>query len=215
MFIYEQVESKREELLSHPLVTNLLSWKWGSYGGYLYYLKLLLYCVFLLFLTAYIIETAPLRFPYRQENCKIDENDLSDSLKTRVFVGMGRYLIVGLSLIHLIFEVNRISWLLNSVLFAFEINIAKMSTCFVATSILESTFGIHFLGEWYGGGCVYSCHNQCCRWCHQLADHSLVSQCISCCRWCRWCRCFMQVLQMLVFFSVVLDFVWFKDELNL
>jgi len=49
------VENKRELLLSHPLVTFLLDYKWQKFGRYIYYFKLALFCIFLLFLTGYTI----------------------------------------------------------------------------------------------------------------------------------------------------------------
>ncbi|XP_067049297.1 transient receptor potential cation channel subfamily A member 1 homolog [Acropora muricata] len=49
------VQNKRELLLSHPLVTFLLDYKWQKFGRYIYYFKLALFCIFLLFLTGYTI----------------------------------------------------------------------------------------------------------------------------------------------------------------
>ncbi|KAL5009533.1 hypothetical protein ScPMuIL_011838 [Solemya velum] len=53
------VTSKREDLLAHPLVTFLLRHKWKSYGRLFYYINFLIYAVFLVFLTAYVVTTEP------------------------------------------------------------------------------------------------------------------------------------------------------------
>ena len=98
-------------MLSHPLVTNLLSWKWDVFGGYLYYAKLILYCIFLFFLSGYILHTAPMRQPFRNENCQLDDAELKDSLLNIVFVKIGRVIILGLAIIHLVLEVSAILFL--------------------------------------------------------------------------------------------------------
>ena len=46
------------KLLSHPLVTYLLRYKWRSFGRGVYYSRLILYVIFLFFLTGYAIVTA-------------------------------------------------------------------------------------------------------------------------------------------------------------
>ncbi|XP_065057285.1 transient receptor potential cation channel subfamily A member 1 homolog isoform X1 [Rhopilema esculentum] len=97
-------ENKREELLSHPLVTNLLAWKWNLFSGHLYYLKLFLYFVFLFFLTGYVLHTAPMRQPFRNENCQINMNKLKNDFFDIIFIRIGTVVIVGLALLHLIFE---------------------------------------------------------------------------------------------------------------
>ena len=45
------------KLLSHPLVTYLLRYKWRSFGRYVYYGRLILYGIFLFFLTGYAMHT--------------------------------------------------------------------------------------------------------------------------------------------------------------
>eukprot|EP00794_Sanderia_malayensis_P000302 gene302-929_t len=72
--LWIMVSSKREEILSHPLVVNLLSWKWNAYGGYL------------------------------NEHCQLMEDDLPDGLHKKFFIEFGRVVIVGLAIIHLVFE---------------------------------------------------------------------------------------------------------------
>ena len=51
------VNHHQEDLLAHPLVTSLLRYKWDSFGRYFYYTNLLLYCIFLTFLTGYVVNT--------------------------------------------------------------------------------------------------------------------------------------------------------------
>lgn len=43
----------RVELLAHPLSQKYLQMKWNSYGKYFHLAKLLLYCIFLTFVTVY------------------------------------------------------------------------------------------------------------------------------------------------------------------
>lgn len=52
-----QVTKERVKLLSHPLVTYLLRYKWRSFGRYVYYGRLILYGIFLFFLTGYAMHT--------------------------------------------------------------------------------------------------------------------------------------------------------------
>jgi hypothetical protein len=49
------VKNNQEDLLAHPLVTSLLRHKWKSFGRYVYYFNLFIYCIFLTFLTGYIL----------------------------------------------------------------------------------------------------------------------------------------------------------------
>ncbi|KAJ7378357.1 hypothetical protein OS493_023612 [Desmophyllum pertusum] len=51
------VTKERVKLLSHPLVTYLLRYKWRSFGRYVYYGRLILYGIFLYFLTGYAMLT--------------------------------------------------------------------------------------------------------------------------------------------------------------
>ena len=54
MYVF-QVQSEAAMLLKHPLVCSLLAYKWKSYGRFFYLTNLLLYLVFLSFLTAYAL----------------------------------------------------------------------------------------------------------------------------------------------------------------
>ncbi|XP_067947890.1 transient receptor potential cation channel subfamily A member 1 homolog isoform X2 [Watersipora subatra] len=49
------VRSAREDLLAHPLVTSLLRHKWHTVGRYFYYFNLILYLVFLIFITGFAL----------------------------------------------------------------------------------------------------------------------------------------------------------------
>ncbi|XP_015765476.1 PREDICTED: transient receptor potential cation channel subfamily A member 1 homolog [Acropora digitifera] len=51
------VTKERVKLLSHPLVTYLLRYKWSSFARYVYYGRLILYGIFLFFLTGYAMHT--------------------------------------------------------------------------------------------------------------------------------------------------------------
>ncbi|XP_074658298.1 transient receptor potential cation channel subfamily A member 1 homolog isoform X1 [Tubulanus polymorphus] len=53
------VQSNREDLLMHPLVTSLLRHKWNSFGRYVYYGNLSFYVIFLTFLTTYTMVAFP------------------------------------------------------------------------------------------------------------------------------------------------------------
>ena len=50
-----KVESKRLNLLTHPLVGSLLHHKWKRFGQYGYFTNLLIYCLFLIFLTTFAL----------------------------------------------------------------------------------------------------------------------------------------------------------------
>ena len=50
-----QVESKQTDLLTHPLVTSLLNYKWVHYGQYLYLANICLYLLFLAFITTFAV----------------------------------------------------------------------------------------------------------------------------------------------------------------
>ena len=99
-----QVAYEREDLVSHPLIQASLNKKWQNFAAYLYYSKLLLYVCFLTFLTGYILVTAPLREPYRAKDCRIVIEDAN--LQMKVFVSFGKYMVIILSLLHLLFEVS-------------------------------------------------------------------------------------------------------------
>ena len=94
-----QVENKRELLLSHPLVTLLLHYKWQKFGRYIYYFKLALFCIFLFFLTGYTIYSTQLN--------KLSKDVLNKSSFPYVFwIDIGRIVIVALAAWHIALEVG-------------------------------------------------------------------------------------------------------------
>lgn len=111
------VKHHQEDLLAHPLVTSLLRYKWDSFGRYFYYLNLLLYCVFVTFLTGYVVTT---KAPYMywkvnsnstatfctDVNMWVKENDqkLPEGVKQPLFAFIGKYVIMGLAALNLIRE---------------------------------------------------------------------------------------------------------------
>nr|KAG5711030.1 hypothetical protein BaRGS_013764 [Batillaria attramentaria] len=98
------VSSKREELLHHPLVMALLSHKWETYGRFFYYTSLSVYCLFLLFLTGYIIQADPPQGftdddqkQIKRDNC----TGLSKNYEQELFSSIGTYVIIVLAAIQL------------------------------------------------------------------------------------------------------------------
>ncbi|KAL5265822.1 hypothetical protein ACHWQZ_G006498 [Mnemiopsis leidyi] len=53
------IKNRRNELLSHPLVTSLVFCKWTAYGRHFYYGNLFLYALYLVFLTIYTLFQVP------------------------------------------------------------------------------------------------------------------------------------------------------------
>ena len=94
-----QVENKRELLLSHPLVTFLLRYKWQKFGRRIYYFKLALFCVFLFFLTGYTIYSTQLN--------KLSKDMLNKSSFLYVlWIDIGSFVTLALALVHIVFEVS-------------------------------------------------------------------------------------------------------------
>ena len=85
------------------MIQASLNKKWQKFAAYLYYFKLLLYICFLTFLTGYILVTAPLREPYRAKDCTIVQQDAD--LQMTIFVLLGKYFVIILALLHILFEV--------------------------------------------------------------------------------------------------------------
>ena len=63
-FSHLQVEHRRLNLLSHPLILYLLHQKWLKFGQYVYYLNLFTYCLFLVFLTTFALLNENPRSPF-------------------------------------------------------------------------------------------------------------------------------------------------------
>jgi hypothetical protein len=51
-----QVKSRRTELLKHPLVYNLIEYKWAKFGRLIFYTLLLCHIAFVVFLTAFALK---------------------------------------------------------------------------------------------------------------------------------------------------------------
>ncbi|KAI0226875.1 hypothetical protein LSAT2_022672 [Lamellibrachia satsuma] len=107
------VKHHQEDLLAHPLVTSLLRYKWDSFGRYFYYINLFLYCIFVTFLTGYVVNTkAP--YMYTKYNSTGDFcNDVNNwhmatynsEVKQDLFAFIGKYVIIGLAALNLIREI--------------------------------------------------------------------------------------------------------------
>lgn len=99
------MNNERQELLAHPLSLGLINSKWEKFAFFVYYFKLFLYTLFLAFVTGYVLVSAPMRLPYRDETCTIN-NDLDTSTwEMAVFIHFGKWMVFLLALIHLVFEV--------------------------------------------------------------------------------------------------------------
>ncbi|XP_044178516.1 transient receptor potential cation channel subfamily A member 1 homolog [Acropora millepora] len=88
------VENNRELLLSHPLVTSLLHYKWQKFGRYIYYFKLALFCIFLIFLTGYTIYSTQLKGVLNKR-----------SFPYVLWIDIGPFVILALASWHIVFEV--------------------------------------------------------------------------------------------------------------
>ena len=55
MCIYTQVKSQRTELLKHPLVYNLIEYKWDKFGRAIFYSMLIFHILLVIFLTAFAL----------------------------------------------------------------------------------------------------------------------------------------------------------------
>ena len=79
------------------------------YGRKLFYLKLFIFSIFLLFLTGYVVMTTPNQAGTDENgmlvNCMTTED--SGSLAFEVFVESGRYILLIMACLHLVFEVSQ------------------------------------------------------------------------------------------------------------
>ena len=112
-FLRQQVKNERAKLLAHPLVTCLLRSKWTLCGRYVYYSKLVLYVVFLMFLTAYSMVT--IREQHKREcyvvagnatQCSCVAPSVRTSVSRKFWVDFGKYMVVILASISLFTEVR-------------------------------------------------------------------------------------------------------------
>ncbi|XP_033635280.1 transient receptor potential cation channel subfamily A member 1 homolog isoform X2 [Asterias rubens] len=99
------VNSRRDELLGHPLVTSLLQHKWDSYGRFFYYISLMFYILYLIFLTGYVTTNPPPFYFNMEDNKTVTWN--TDGKKRWemgfnpithfIFGTVGDWVIIGLS----------------------------------------------------------------------------------------------------------------------
>ncbi|XP_048577664.1 transient receptor potential cation channel subfamily A member 1 homolog [Nematostella vectensis] len=97
------VKRKREKLLSHPIVTSLLQHKWRTYGRYVYYLKLFIYCVFLVFLTGYSVYDAQAKTSVNMTTCDYPAS-YSTGTPYDLWVRLGSIIILILACWHILME---------------------------------------------------------------------------------------------------------------
>ncbi|XP_052808936.1 transient receptor potential cation channel subfamily A member 1 homolog [Mya arenaria] len=145
------VNTKREDLLAHPLVTALLRYKWTKFGRTFYYINFFVYAIFLTFLTGYVVSTDA---PYMINVSEItgttsggsDCQRLSDSGKYKQdwFSKIGKYAIIVLAAWNVLRELlqiyqaklNYVSWenliewvtYVTSLLFVIDFEACQQST---------------------------------------------------------------------------------------
>ena len=118
------VRSERTKLLCHPLVTYLLRHKWNICGRYFYYSKLLLYAIFLMFLTGYALSIATEKhlnscsedyrryqknLPFSNRTCQcVHVNPEPESVSRRFFVDFGRYMVLILGAFSIFIEITKL-----------------------------------------------------------------------------------------------------------
>ncbi|KAF1743883.1 hypothetical protein MXB_317, partial [Myxobolus squamalis] len=115
------IDKKRSSLLSHPLVRHFVRYKWNQASFYIYYLRMLLYFINIVFLTGLCLKTASppyqcnsnaslLSPPIHRLNYSYSDGDMSKCLSCpyipvknnvaeKIFVSFGKYIVLILSLI--------------------------------------------------------------------------------------------------------------------
>ena len=100
------MKNKREQLLGHPLVTFLLDYKWKTFGRYIYYFKLALYCLFLMFLTGYTVYLTE-HGPVCANGTVVDKGTADESSARYIlWISVGRIVILALASMHILSEVG-------------------------------------------------------------------------------------------------------------
>ncbi|XP_035826279.1 transient receptor potential cation channel subfamily A member 1 homolog [Aplysia californica] len=98
--LYIMILSEREDLLAHPLVTSLLQHKWNTFGSFFYYLSFFIYCIFLTFITAYMVTSVPPHV-FGADASLIEDNTCGSALanpRTQPLIAsIGTYVIMALS----------------------------------------------------------------------------------------------------------------------
>ncbi|XP_070189214.1 transient receptor potential cation channel subfamily A member 1 homolog [Littorina saxatilis] len=109
--LFIMVSSEREDLLDHPLVTSLLHHKWNTFGRFFYYLSMFIYCIFLTFLTGYIVQTDPPQAFNASDRLAIEDNSCDNLYfpkSQKVFSKIGTYIIIALAAFNLLKELTQI-----------------------------------------------------------------------------------------------------------
>ncbi|XP_014772761.1 transient receptor potential cation channel subfamily A member 1 homolog [Octopus bimaculoides] len=96
-------ENNQEILLSHPVVKQLLSYKWSSFGAPLYYVNLFIYLIFLTCFTGYILEAKPPvpNAVYYNETHSCFNVQVNDGF----FISYGKYVVIVLGVLMLLREI--------------------------------------------------------------------------------------------------------------
>ncbi|CAL1538524.1 unnamed protein product, partial [Lymnaea stagnalis] len=109
--LYIMILSERESLLAHPLVTSLLQYKWNTFGSFFYYLSFFIYCIFLVFLTGYMISSTPPYLFNETDGINIENNNcslLSQPYQQPLFARIGTYVIIVLAAFNMLKELLQI-----------------------------------------------------------------------------------------------------------
>lgn len=107
------VKNKREQLLGHPLVTFLLDYKWKTFGRYIYYFKLALYCLFLMFLTGYTVYLTE-HGPVCANGTVVDRGTADESSVLYIlWIRVGRIVILVLASMHILSELFQLVYQLR------------------------------------------------------------------------------------------------------
>ncbi|XP_068697924.1 transient receptor potential cation channel subfamily A member 1 homolog [Montipora foliosa] len=133
------VEHKREQLLSHPLVTFLLDYKWQKFGRIIYYWKLSIFCLFLIFLTAYTVfwtENRPCNGTESIPSHTVDKT----SFQFVLWVDVGRIVILFLASCHIAFEIFQLFYQFNQY-FVWE-NLLEWSVYILAIVYVADEFNV-------------------------------------------------------------------------
>ena len=101
------MEHETEKLLTHPLVKSLIEAKWSKFGQHIYYSKLILYFIFLFFLTGYAVVSTPLNPAFKSINGTKScvGNDPPNDVTVNFFVRAGWVIVTVLAGIQLLLEV--------------------------------------------------------------------------------------------------------------
>ncbi|XP_077977720.1 transient receptor potential cation channel subfamily A member 1 homolog [Glandiceps talaboti] len=156
------VKHKRSNLIAHPLVTSLIRHKWNKYSRYFYSTGLLIYVLFVAFLTGYVLTTPPPYYFYQDNGTLVWKANGEDkygqeanSYVQPTFTVVCKWAVIGLTVFNMLKELiqmkihpleyvtpeNVIEWL-----------IFILSLLFVANFVEEQhTSGLRYEWQWYCG----------------------------------------------------------------